>query len=162
MPKGYLMLLDKVIKAFNSEFAPLNTRLVGGYDEPFYLAGPPSEIRFREDFLRSALHEVAHWCIAGAERRKQDDFGYWYCPDGRDQAQQQAFEQVEIRPQAIEAEFCQAIGIAFRPSQDNLNGDVSADPAFEHAINALRQSWQAGQAKPPVRATQFINRLRQV
>ncbi len=156
------MLLDRVIQAFNSEFAPLNTRLVGGYDEPFYLAGPPSEIRFREDFVRSALHEVAHWCVAGAERRKQDDFGYWYCPDGRDQAQQQAFEQVEIRPQAIEAEFCQALGIPFSPSQDNLNGDVSPDPAFSHAINALRQAWHADQAKPPARAIQFISRLRQI
>lgn len=156
------MLLEQVIEAFDSEFAPLSTRLVGGYGEPFYLAGPPSEIRFREDFLRSALHEVAHWCVAGAERRKQDDFGYWYCPDGRDQAQQQAFEQVEVRPQAIEAEFCQAIGIPFCPSQDNLNGDVLPDPAFGHAINALRQSWQMGQDKPPARAIQFINRLRQI
>ena len=156
------MLLDQIIQTFDSEFAPLNTRLVGGYTEPFYLAGPPSEIRFREDFVRSALHEVAHWCVAGAERRKQDDFGYWYCPDGRDQAQQQAFEQVEIRPQAIEAEFCQALGIPFSPSQDNLNGDVLPDPAFEHAINALRQTWHADQAKPPARALQFIRRLRQI
>lgn len=156
------MLLDQIIEAFDSEFAPLNTRLVGGYDEPFYLAGPPSEIRFREDFVRSALHEVAHWCVAGAERRKQDDFGYWYCPDGRDPAQQQAFEQVEIRPQAIEAEFCQALGIPFSPSQDNLNGDVSPNPAFEHAINALRHAWHTEQAKPPARALQFISRLSQI
>ena len=32
---------------------------------PYYEPGTPSVIYFREDFDRSALHEVAHWCVAG-------------------------------------------------------------------------------------------------
>ncbi len=38
----------------------------------------------RTDFFASALHEISHWCVAGKARREQVDFGYWYCPDGRD------------------------------------------------------------------------------
>ena len=47
-------------------------RLVGGFDEPLYLPATDSraaEIRFRSDYPSSALHEVAHWCLAGARRR---------------------------------------------------------------------------------------------
>ena len=120
---------------------------------------------FRDPFSRGLRaqrpHEVAHWCVAGAERRKQDDFGYWYCPDGRDQAQQQAFEQVEIRPQAIEAEFCQALGIPFSPSQDNLN--VMYHQTRPLSMQSTRYATRGTpRAKPPARALQFISRLRQI
>ncbi len=48
----------------------------------------------------SALHEISHWCIAGKARRELVDFGYWYCPDGRDAMTQSQFEDVEVKPQA--------------------------------------------------------------
>ena len=100
-----------------------NTRLVGGYTEPFYKAATKhedAELRFTRDYVRSALHELAHWCVAGRERRQQDDYGYWYEPDGRSEAQQRLFFQAEIRPQAIEKHFCDALGIPFSVSVDNL------------------------------------------
>ena len=86
-----------------------NTRLVGGAAEPLYQpAGKgngPHSLYFREDYFASALHEVAHWCIAGIERRQRVDFGYWYAPEGRSDDQQRAFESVEVRPQALEWYF---------------------------------------------------------
>ncbi len=39
-----------------------------------------------------------HWCIAGKARRNRVDFGYWYCPDGRDAQTQSQFEDVEVKP----------------------------------------------------------------
>ena len=77
---------------FNATFEqPERTVLQGGADEPYYAPGEPHRIVFREDFVRSALHEVAHWCVAGERRRTLPDYGYWYSPDGRDADQQQAF-----------------------------------------------------------------------
>src|SRR3546814_2809228 len=54
---------------------------------------------------RRASDLVAHWCLAGAARRRQDDYGYWYAADGRDLEQQHLFEQVEVKPQALELLF---------------------------------------------------------
>jgi len=99
------------------------TRLVGGFSEPFYQApinGSNAEIRFTRDYERSALHELGHWCIAGELRRTKDDYGYWYVPDGRTAAQQHRFFDVEIKPQAVEKYFCTALGIGFEVSADNL------------------------------------------
>ncbi|SUC30833.1 Protein of uncharacterised function, DUF462 [Providencia rettgeri] len=66
-----------------------NTRLVKGDDEPIYLpadeAVPYHRIVFAHGFFTSGLHEISHWCIAGEARRQQVDYGYWYCPDGRDE-----------------------------------------------------------------------------
>ena len=63
-----------VIDCFNLRFGVSEgTILVGGADEPYYEPGSPNIIYFREDFVRSALHEVAHWCVAGAARRTLPD-----------------------------------------------------------------------------------------
>ena len=111
-----------------------NTVLRGGASEPFYQAPTARDslatIWYRADYLRSALHELAHWCVAGSARRQQDDYGYWYAPDGRSPEQQRAFFQVEARPQAIERLFCEAVAIPFAVSVDNLNG-VCADSDIE-------------------------------
>lgn len=127
----------------------LNTRLEGGRPEPLYLPatrpGEPHRLYYREDFFASALHEVAHWCIAGPERRRQVDFGYWYTADGRSCAQQQAFEAVEYKPQALEWLFCQASGFRFRISLDNLDGlaDGAYDAApFARRVQAQARHWQ--------------------
>ena len=119
--------------------ADYNTRILSGFAEPFYRAAvgnAPAEIRFTHDYERSALHELAHWCIAGHARRLQDDYGYWYVPDGRDAGQQQRFFQVEIRPQALEKHFCQALDLPFEVSADNLdNADISELSEFRRAVD---------------------------
>jgi elongation factor P hydroxylase len=83
---------------------------------------PHNELYFAHGFFASALHETSHWLIAGAERRKMVDFGYWYAPDGRSSEQQKIFQSVEIKPQAMEWILSQAAGYRFRISVDNLNG----------------------------------------
>ena len=128
---------DQVIDCFNLRFSTSEgTILVGGADEPYYEPGSPNIIYFREDFIRSARHEVAHWCVAGATRRKLPDYGYWYAPDGRDEAQQVAFYGVEVKPQAVEKVFCMALGVPFKVSVDNLSISLtdSAIAAFAEAV----------------------------
>lgn len=116
-----------------------NTILVGDADEPIYL--PASNLHnkhriiFTKDYFSSALHEVAHWCVAGEKRRQQIDYGYWYLPDGRNAEQQKQFEQVEIKPQALEAAFSLACNIGFRVSVDNLSGENTCTKNFELAVD---------------------------
>lgn len=104
--------------------AQWNTVLAGGVEEPFYRPATnvqgPHLLHYRSDFFASALHEAAHWCIAGERRLQQADFGYWYAPDGRNPTQQQAFEAVEVKPQALEWLFSLACGYRFSVSVDNL------------------------------------------
>lgn len=133
--------LDSAIRLFSRHFEhQYRTRLVSGGQEPMYItARSPSDfhqIVFTRDYLSSALHEVAHWCVAGEERRKMDDYGYWYAPDGRSNIQQQAFERVEVRPQSIERIFAYALGHGFRVSADNLDLDNRPSDEFVCAIQA--------------------------
>ncbi len=97
------------------------TVMHGGRDEPLFLPSCDSldEIYFRDNFASSALHEIAHWCIAGAERRKVIDYGYWY-KENRTEEEQLQFESLEIRPQALEWIFSEAAGVRFRVSLDNF------------------------------------------
>ncbi|MEA7548766.1 elongation factor P hydroxylase, partial [Salmonella enterica subsp. enterica serovar Anatum] len=81
--------------------------------------GTVEHARLKEDFKKSAVYqagklyfneveeverssrnwyEISHWCIAGKARRELVDFGYWYCPDGRDAQTQSQFEDVEVKP----------------------------------------------------------------
>ena len=114
-----------------SFFLQYNTRLVKGDDEPVYLPENKhchfNQVVFAHGYFASALHEIAHWCLAGINRRELEDYGYWYVADGRDQEQQQAFEKVEIKPQAIEWAFCIAAGKTFDVSTDNLSGTGVTD-----------------------------------
>ena len=133
---------DQVIHCFNRGFsASEGTILVGGADEPYYEPGSPNIIYFREDFVRSALHEVAHWCVAGAARRTLPDYGYWYAPDGRDESQQTAFYGVEVKPQSVEKAFCMALGIPFKVSVDNLSVSLS-DPAIVEFAAAVEEQFE--------------------
>lgn len=107
--------LEDVIELFDGLFlGPCNTRLVRGGDEPLYLPAddqvPWHRVIFARGFFASVLHEVSHWCIAGPRRRLLEDYGYWYEPDGRNETQQQAFEKVEVAPQALERIFSEAAG----------------------------------------------------
>ena len=126
---------------FNQTFGnSYKTQLIGGYDEPEYF--PPSDtepakICYRSDYVQSALHEVAHWCVAGKARRELHDYGYLYSPDGRDEIQQEAFFKVESRPQALEWLFSSAAGLSFRPSIDNLSNGSSEIP--ENFVQELKK-----------------------
>lgn len=137
---------DQLIQIFNDLFIPhYQTRLDYSKDEPIYLPAdqhnPHHRVLFAHGFFASALHEISHWCIAGAERRKLIDFGYWYQPDGRNAQQQRAFELVEIKPQAIEWILSKACGSQFNISTDNLNGNPEEIAAGreQFAHNVYRQ-----------------------
>ncbi|WP_127957857.1 elongation factor P hydroxylase [Serratia microhaemolytica] len=153
-----------LIEIFNQCFsASYNTRLVKGDDEPIYLPADEQyayhRVIFAHGYYASAMHEIAHWCVAGVERRKQVDFGYWYCPDGRDAPTQRRFEVVEITPQALEWMFCVAADFNFNVSCDNLNGDVEPDRiAFQRLVHARVLAFL--EQGIPQRAAQFIQALR--
>lgn len=153
-----------LIHLFNQCFAEIeNTRLVKGNDEPVYLPANENvrfhQVVFAHGYYASALHEIAHWCIAGAARRQLEDYGYWYCPDGRNAQQQAQFEQAETKPQAIEWAFSDAAGFDFRISTDNLNGVETDRYRFEQ--NVRRQYQQFQTEGFPVRAARFIAVLEQ-
>ena len=117
---------DWLISLFNTLFATQHVQLIRGEHEPEYFPAShskPARIEFAHGFFASALHEISHWCLAGRARRLLNDFGYWYAPDGRSAAQQRAFEQVEIKPQAIECLLTLASQRPFQVSQDNLFAD---------------------------------------
>jgi elongation factor P hydroxylase len=138
------------------------TVLEGGASEPYYQPasgqGEMHRLFYRSDYFASALHEVAHWCIAGERRRQLADFGYWYAPDGRSPQQQAAFEAVEAKPQALEWFFSRACGYRFRISVDNLgaSGEHDTEP-FRRRVLAQACTWQ--QAGLPQRAQLFFNAL---
>lgn len=143
---------------FEQCFSDYNTRLKPGADEPFYQAAStssPAIIHSNRDFFSSALHEVAHWCIAGFKRRQQNDYGYWYEPDGRSPARQSEFFEVEIKPQALEWAFHIASQIPFRLSLDNLNQtlDVGEIKKFQNAVFEQLQKYAE---------QDFSNRAKQV
>jgi len=137
-------------RVFSDCFADsCNTRLLGGAAEPFYQPAVVSvgyhALYYRADFFASALHEVAHWCIAGAQRRLQPDFGYWYTPEGRSVEQQNSFELLEYKPQALEWFFSQACAYRFQVSPDNPDLDSAGMldiTAFQRRVVAQALAWQ--------------------
>jgi elongation factor P hydroxylase len=155
----------RVEKVFNDCFADgCNTRLLGGAAEPFYqpaaLSGGYHVLYYRADFFASALHEVAHWCIAGVQRRHQPDFGYWYTPEGRSVEQQNAFESVEYKPQALEWFFSQACAYRFLVSPDNpdlASAGMLDTTAFQCRVVDQALAWQ--RAGLPARAGVFYSAL---
>jgi len=128
-----------LINLFNANFSQShNTRLVKGGDEPLYSPANDNchyhQIIFAHGYYASALHEIAHWCIAGKERRLLEDFGYWYQPDGRNEQEQKTFEKVEIKPQAVEWALCIAANKKFNVSSDNLNGYQADTQGFKQSV----------------------------
>lgn len=128
-----------LIRIFNALFRrEYNTELVAGGDEPVYLPAddqhPHHRIIFAHGFFSSALHEIAHWCVAGAQRRTLVDFGYWYKPDGRTAAEQAEFERVEVLPQAYEWILSVSAGHRFHFSADNLSAGIGASPTFKRNV----------------------------
>ena len=122
---------------FYDEF---NTKLICGDDEPIYLPAGNNHashrIIFAHGYYASALHELAHWLVAGEKRRLLEDYGYWYEPDGRSATQQAEFEKVEVVPQAIEWAVAMSCGFKFDVSADNLSGIEIDRLAFKHKVYA--------------------------
>ena len=139
-----------------------NTILRSGAEEPLYMPSEDSAgvniIHSTRDYFSSALHEISHWCIAGEARRKLLDFGYWYEPDGRSKEQQGLFEQVEVKPQALEWLFTEACGQGFRLSVDNVNQpEMQASNEFRKAV--YTQTLCYLNQGLPKRAALFLNAL---
>ncbi|MBD3896315.1 elongation factor P hydroxylase [Halomonas sp. ML-15] len=154
--------LDDIIALFDGLFMPdYRTRLVRGDDEPLYLPaqgdGDHHRVIFARGFYASALHEISHWCIAGARRRQLEDYGYWYLPDGRDAQQQRAFEDAEVAPQALELLLAEACGHSFNVSVDNL-GEVEVDrDAFRQRVEARAARYR--EEGLPARAAALVTAL---
>lgn len=151
-----------LIRLFNQTFKLAeNTLLVKGEHEPIYIPASKQcaqhQIMFAHGYFASALHEVAHWCIAGKQRRLLEDYGYWYCPDGRNVQQQAEFEKVEVKPQAIEWAFSVAANKSFRVSTDNLNGAPVDQVGFQQKVQ--KQVLAYLQHGFPARAQIFIQQL---
>ncbi len=157
---------DRIISVFDQTFKDSHkTQLVGGATEPLYI--PQSDhaeagrsdnsgyhtIYFREDFASSALHEIAHWCLAGAGRRLLVDFGYWYEPV-RDKKMQRQFEELEARPQAVEWILSIAAGIRF-----NVSADSPELPSLEFKQAIKSEADQLINAGLPSRAKKFADAL---
>ena len=152
--------VDWLILHFNHWFSHLNVTLVRGDFEPEYFPAnklQPARIQFAHGFFNSALHEISHWTIAGDKRRLLPDLGYWYAPDGRTAEQQALFEQVEIKPQAIEWLFSKAFGRKFRVSLDNLTGEGGDGTTFKDNVFAQLQRYFSGEDKLPRDAHHFIS-----
>ncbi len=169
---------EAIIAVFNRTFfSSYNTQLVRGDDEPIYLPADDNvdyhRIIFAHGYFASAMHEIAHWCVAGPERRLLEDFGYWYEPDGRTEQVQAEFEKVEIRPQAYEWILSMSAGFPFSVSCDNLNGDFEPDrlgfmaKVHQEVMQILQQGLPTRVAMlsealrdyyqtPPLKAEQFI------
>ena len=164
--------LASIIRLFDELFFDrFNTRLLGGAAEPIYIpAGVAADepeldhlstyhrLYFRHDYVSSALHESAHWCIAGDQRRAQIDFGYWYNPDGRSPQQQRLFELAEVKPQALEWMFSVACGQPFLISADNLASGLGSSPEFVNGVVGQLQEWCSAGGLPS-RGRQFIEVL---
>lgn len=161
---------DDLIRLFDAAFAGARTVLVPNADwppgdskaaEPVYLPAdarcPWHRIVFAHGFYASALHEIAHWCIAGKRRREMIDYGYWYKPDDRNAREQVEFARVEVKPQAIEMAFSAAARFPFRVSLDNLSGSEIDRAPFERRVREQCTRYRR-QGFPP-RAAQFIRVL---
>ncbi len=143
----YPMRDDEIARRFNAAFLRSHrTVLIGGGLEPLYLPAEghrPAVIRYTRDYAQSALHELAHWCLAGSRRRNRLDYGYWYQPPPRSPVQQRRFERVETPVQGLELVMALATGVRFHVSADN-HADPHADSAefrrriFESAACRLK------------------------
>lgn len=155
---------NELITLFDDLFREkYRTILVRGGEEPEYLPANTehglAQIVFAHGYYASALHEISHWCIAGEYRRTLHDYGYWYCPDGRTPEQQRAFEQVEIKPQALEWLFSIAAGTRFHISVDNLSGNGAADEQ-QFRDNVRAQAWRYLTEGLPTRAGMLLDALK--
>ena len=147
---------EAIAAVFNATFAAtFATVMIPGAPEPLYLPGEgihPARIFYRSDFAASALHEAAHWCIAGPTRRRLVDYGYRYVCPPRGVHEKRAFFDAELNVQALECVFAQAVGLPFRISADDFAVTEEERAAFEAAV-AHRCNERRAARLPPRTAT---------
>ena len=153
------MLAEEISLMFNKAFGEkYRTVIKGAADEPLYRPasrdGGLHTIYYREDFPSSALHEIAHWCIAGRHRRTLDDYGYWY-EGARDNKAQLSFEHFEARPQALEWILSVAGNVDFRVSCDNFDVAEANLNAFRRQVKL--QVLELLQTGLPARAERLVD-----
>ncbi len=152
-----------LIEVFDTVFKDYNTVLAHSPGEPEYCPAThtaPARLLFAHGYFASALHEISHWCIAQKQRRLLPDLGYWYAPDGRNAEQQKAFEQVEIKPQALEWLFTRACLQKFNVSIDNLNApNNTQNDAFAQAVMLRTHALIRGEAPLPRDALRLLTVL---
>jgi len=153
----------ELVTLFNQHFKEsYQTLLVRGEDEPVYLpqseGEPYHRIVFAHGYFASALHEIAHWTVAGKRRRALTDFGYWYQPDGRSLERQRQFEQMEVKPQALEWIYSVCCGFPFRFSADNLDGETGDMAPFQQKVHGQVLTW-LDQGLPNRRARMWAKAL---
>lgn len=121
-------------------------RLIGGAVEPLYLPGSDgfATIRYTRDYPASALHELAHWAIAGRRRRGLVDYGYWYVPPPRTPSAQAAFSRVEVPVQALESRLSAACGLPFRVSVDDVDAPPGSASRFSAEVAAAAGAFLSG------------------
>ena len=144
----------EVAAVFNCTFSDHGVVMHGGYREPMYIPGTDAaEIRYTLNHTASALHEAAHWCIAGRRRRRYTDYGYFYEPPPRSGMDRARFEDVEIEAQSVEVLFAEAAGSQFQPSGDDVGAPLFLVEAFGHRI--LERARERRQVGLPKRADKF-------
>ena len=144
----------EVAAVFNCTFSDHGVVMHGGYREPMYIPGTDAaELRYTLDHTASALHEAAHWCIAGRRRRRYTDYGYFYEPPPRSGMDRARFEGVEIEAQSVEVLFAAAAGSQFQPSGDDVGAPLFLEEAFGHRI--LERARERRQVGLPKRADKF-------
>ena len=155
------MLGQRVIcDCFNALFGTqYNVRLQGGGREPEYRPGAPALLIARSDYTASALHEAAHWCVAGAARRRLPDYGYPYLAPPRAGPARSQFFALERRAQAFEAVFSDAAGLEFRASADDLSLPLAQLARFEQSVRREAAALIA-EGRLPGRAQRFARALR--
>lgn len=151
-----------LIELFNNLFSQTEqTILIDGGEEPVYLPKDRGfsfhRIIFTQDYYASALHEIAHWCIAGKQRRLRVDYGYWYHPEGRSAEQQGLFQRVEAKTQALEWVFSTAANFKFHLSRDNLSDELPPDDSFAQRVH--EQACHYLSRGIPGRAEEFKRKL---
>ena len=157
----------QIAECFNTGLGHrFGVRLLGGASEPVYEPGSdgePAVIRYTRDYPASALHELAHWCIAGSRRRRLPDYGYWYRPPPRSDAEQAAFFRVELPVQALEARLARAAGLRFRVSVDDLERTDAAErlaAAGQFERDVLDLAGLAAEVEPAATVYPFSARAR--
>ena len=157
---GDRQLADKIEADFHSLFLESHrTQLRARAGDPVYLpaasATDLSQIIYSNHFWRSALHELAHWFIAGRQRREQRDYDYWYQPERSKAKLQRDFLAAEIKPQALEWHLCSALGQDFFVSLDSFGEDQETLHWFRTAVKdeALRRL----RSELPTRAMKLVD-----
>ncbi len=139
---------DTLAGLFDRTFsAGYGVHMRGGASEPLYLpaiAQQPAQLVYTHDYPSSVLHEAAHWCLAGAQRRQSMDFGFAYVATAARSTQEQAaFEAAEVRTQAIEWRLSLAAGVVFRLSVDSIGRDRMPflEMVAQEVQRRLREGW---------------------